>query len=169
MGSGAHRNGRLIIAVALGIIASDLFSKWLVQGHFSLGESRPLLPGLALTYVMNPGAAFSMFATWPAALRLPIFMGVTVGALWAAWHYWKGLPAEDRLSALGLGLIVGGALGNLVDRIRYHEVVDFIEVGVRGVYTWPVFNVADSAVCVGVGILIFRSLKPKQDHASHTV
>jgi signal peptidase II len=149
----------LLVSLTATFIA-DFFTKWMVQQHFTLGESVGLIPGFALTYVMNPGAAFSMFATWPALYRLPLFIAVTIGALWAAWQYWKGLPDTDRLSALALGLVVGGALGNLLDRIRYGEVVDFIEVGVRSVYTWPIFNVADSAVCVGVGFLIYRSLKP---------
>ena len=154
------KNARLILACAAGALAADLASKWLVQGRFALNESMPLAPGFAFTYVMNPGAAFSMFATWPASARLPLFGAVTLGALGAAWHYWKGLPAGDRLSALALGLVVGGALGNLTDRIRYGEVVDFIEIGVREIYTWPIFNLADSAVCVGVGLLIYRGLRP---------
>jgi signal peptidase II len=161
-----NSNARWILASGLLILALDLASKALVLSRFELHESLPLLPGLALTYVMNTGAAFSLFADWPAAVRLPLFIGVAMGAVWAGWHYYKGLPGQDRLSALGLGLVAGGALGNLSDRIRYGAVVDFIEVGVREVYTWPVFNVADSAVCVGVGLLIYRSFKP---HASHTV
>jgi signal peptidase II len=151
---------RLLVSSAALIFAADLASKWEIQRRFLPGESLPLAPGLAFTYVMNPGAAFSMFATWPAALRIPMFLGVTLAALWAARAYWKSLPQADRLSALALGLVVGGALGNFVDRIRYGEVVDFIEVGVRSVYTWPVFNVADSAVCVGVGLLVYRSFRP---------
>lgn len=158
------KNARLIVIAGISTLVLDLASKWLVQARFELHETLPLFPGVALTYVMNPGAAFSLFAAWPAAARLPLFIGVTLGALWAAWHYWKGLPEGDKLSALALGLVAGGALGNLTDRVRYGEVVDFVEVGVRGVYTWPVFNVADSAVCIGVGLLIFRSFRP---HAPH--
>jgi signal peptidase II len=138
----------------------DLASKWLVQQRFQLGESLALFPGLALTYVRNPGAAFSMLAGWNASLRLPLFFLVTLVALGAIAFYFKSLPEKDHLSAFALGLVAGGALGNLVDRVRYGEVVDFIEVGVRSVYTWPIFNAADSAVCVGVAFLVWRSLKP---------
>ena len=155
-----NRNAKVILACAILVLCADFASKWLVQSRLALHESVRLLPGIALTYVMNPGAAFSMFADWPTAIRLPLFLAVTIVALWAVWHYWKSLQGSDALSALALGLIVGGALGNLVDRLRYHEVVDFIEVGVRGVYTWPVFNVADSAVCVGVAFLCYRSFRP---------
>lgn len=160
-----NRNSRIIaVTLALGLLL-DIATKWLVQTRFQLHESVQLFPGVALTYVMNPGAAFSLFASWPAEYRLPMFIAVTLAALVAAWFYQKDLPAADWLSALGLGLVASGAIGNLIDRIRFGEVVDFVEVGVRGVYTWPVFNVADSCVCVGVGILIFRSFKPLQ--ASH--
>jgi signal peptidase II len=160
------RKGPEFVLAAVLVLGADLASKWMVQAHFTLHESLQLVPGVALTYVMNPGAAFSLFADWPGAVRLPLFLGVTAGAMWAAWLYWRSLPDGDRLSALSLGLIVGGAMGNLVDRLRYQEVVDFIEVGVRGVYTWPVFNVADSAVCVGVAFLFYRSLRPLSSNAS---
>lgn len=82
----------------------------------------------------------------------------------AVWML-RGVAKRDRLSRLGLGLVVGGAAGNLVDRVRFGEVVDFIEVGVRGVYTWPIFNVADSAVCVGVGLLVWRAFRPLDPEA----
>jgi signal peptidase II len=142
----------------------DAWTKALVQSHFMLNESLPLIPGVALTYVRNPGAAFSLLAGAPAEVRLPFFVAVTLAAGIAVFWMLKGTPKADRLSRLGLGLVLGGAIGNALDRLRFMEVVDFIEVGVRGVYTWPVFNVADSAVCVGVGFLIWRAffpLKPK--------
>ena len=157
-----NSSAKLTLGSALGVLMADLLSKWLVQAHFALHESVAVMPGVWLTYVMNPGAAFSMFATWSAPLRLPLFIAVTLGALWAAWHYWKGLPQADRFSALALGMVVGGAVGNLLDRVRYGEVVDFIlvDLGFWPMDPWPIFNVADSAVCVGVGLLIYRSLKP---------
>jgi signal peptidase II len=144
------------------VFALDWLTKVLVQAHFFLGESLPLLPGLAFTYVRNTGAAFSLLADASASWRRPFFYCVTVVACGAALWMLRGVERRDRLSRLGLGLIVGGALGNFMDRVRFGEVVDFIEVGVRGVYTWPVFNVADSAVCVGVGLLIWRALRPLQ-------
>ncbi len=147
---------------ALTILGLDFVTKWLVQARFQLSESLDLVPGVALTYVMNPGAAFSLLAGQPSSLRLPLFVTVTVLALVAVIFYFRRLPHGDHLSALALGLVSGGAIGNLVDRLRFGQVVDFIEVGVRGVYTWPVFNVADSAVSVGVALLIWRSFKPKR-------
>ncbi len=143
-----------------GVFALDQLSKAWVRFAFALGESRSLLPGLALTYVRNTGAAFSLLADAPGRWRRPFFYAVTVAACAAAGWMLASVERRDRLSRLALGLVVGGALGNFADRLRLGEVVDFIEVGVRGVYTWPVFNVADSAVCVGVGLLAWRALRP---------
>jgi signal peptidase II len=150
----------LFTGALLAVFAADWASKALVQARFFLGESLPLLPGVAFTYVRNTGAAFSLLADASAWWRRPFFYGVTVAACGAALWMLRSVERADRLSRLALGLIVGGALGNFMDRVRYGEVVDFIEVGVRGVYTWPVFNVADSAVCVGVGLLAWRALRP---------
>ena len=150
-----------LFLISAGLALSlDVWTKALVQTHFMLGESLPLLPGLALTYVRNPGAAFSLLADAPAQVRLPFFVAVTLAAGIAVLWMLKGTPKADRVSRLGLGLILGGAIGNALDRLRFMQVVDFIEVGVRGVYVWPIFNVADSAVCVGVGLLIYRAFYP---------
>lgn len=147
----------LSAGLALGL---DLWSKAAVQSRFMLNESLPLAPGVALTYVRNPGAAFSLLANAPTQVRLPFFVAVTLAAAIAVLWMLKGTPKADRFSRLGLGLVLGGAIGNAIDRLRFMEVVDFIEVGVRGVYVWPIFNVADSAVCVGVGLLVYRAFFP---------
>jgi len=151
----------LFTAALAAALLLDVATKALVQARFALGESLPLLPGLALTYVRNTGAAFSLLAGAPGRLRRPFFALVTLAACTAALWMLRTVPRRDRLSRLGLGLVVGGALGNFADRVRLGEVVDFIEVGVRNVYTWPVFNVADSAVCVGVALLAWRTLRPQ--------
>jgi signal peptidase II len=150
----------LFFGALLGSLGLDVASKFLVQARFILGESLPVLPGVAITYVRNTGAAFSLLADASAWWRRPFFYLVALSACAAAGWMLRSVDRRDRISRLALGLVVGGALGNLVDRVRFGEVVDFIEVGVRGVYTWPVFNVADSAVCVGVGLLVWRSLQP---------
>lgn len=158
---------RLFAVAAAGALALDLWTKQLVLERFALGESLPLLPGLALTYVRNPGAAFSMLANASPALRLPFFLGVVLLATVAIFWMLRQTEAADRVTRFGLGLVLGGALGNGVDRVRFGEVVDFIEVGVRSVYVWPIFNAADSAVCVGVALLLWRSWRPmKGDDAS---
>jgi len=147
------------LAAGLALVL-DLWTKYLVEARFQLFESLPLMPGVALTHVRNRGAAFSLLATAPEAVRRPFFLLVTVAAVVAVLYFVRQTPLKDWMTRLGLGLILGGALGNAVDRARYGEVVDFIEVGLRGVFTWPVFNVADSAVCIGVGLLLWRSFRP---------
>jgi signal peptidase II len=142
----------------------DLFTKHLAQTLLPFGHPVPVLPFFSLTYVMNTGAAFSMLAGLPLAVRLPFFSLVTVLALAAVWLYWKELRGRrDGWMELALGLILGGALGNFVDRVRYGQVVDFLEFFWPGWWNFPVFNAADSAVCVGVGILILKTfLEPKK-------
>lgn len=151
---------RLFLGALVTGVALDLWTKRLVEASFKLYETRPLVPGIALTYVRNPGAAFSLLADASPAWRLPFFMAVLLLALGACAYMLRQTPLRDRLSRLALGLICAGALGNAFDRLRYGEVVDFIEVGVRSVYTWPIFNVADSAVFCGVVILLWRAYRP---------
>lgn len=152
--------GRAFIGAFLGALGLDFWTKRLVEAHFTLYESLALAPGVALTFVRNRGAAFSLLATAPEMIRRPFFLLVACAAAVAIVYYLRQTPIEDTLTRLALGLILGGALGNAVDRARYGEVVDFIEIGVRSIFTWPIFNVADSAVCIGVGLLFWRSFKP---------
>jgi signal peptidase II len=154
-----------LLLAALATLGLDQASKALVMQRLPYGQPQPLLPHVWLTYVQNPGAAFSLLDGFSPAVRVPFFALASLAALAVVAWAWKSLPGRDRLSELALGLIAGGALGNLLDRLRFTRVIDFIEVGVRGVYTWPVFNVADSAVCAGVGLLLLKALrapKPKQ-------
>jgi signal peptidase II len=156
------RLDRLFAATILAGLLLDRWTKALVEARFQLFESLPLAPGLALTYVRNPGAAFSLLANASPTWKIPFFMGVLVLAVGACLHLLRQTPAQDRLSRLALGLIVSGAIGNAIDRIRMGEVVDFIHVdlGFWPFHPWPIFNVADSAVCVGVGLLLWRSFRP---------
>ena len=170
------------LGVAAVLLLADQASKLAVDATMRLGESIPLLPNIYLTYVLNPGGAFSLFAGAPDWIRRPLFLLVPLAALWVAWAYWKSLPAGDRLSEIALGLVVGGALGNLVDRARLGQVIDFAHVDiptgllfgwmgdwVPHLYTWPIFNVADSAVLIGIGLLAWRTFRPLETHASHPV
>jgi len=145
---------RLYFAILLVLLGLDQLSKYLVLAHFDLYEVRPIIPGLFnLVLVTNKGAAFSMFASVDSPLRHYFFVAVNstafVGLTIAAWK----MHAQHRLYRVALSMIAAGAVGNLIDRLRFGAVIDFLDFYL-GSYHWPAFNVADSAICVGV-ILLF--------------
>lgn len=141
------------IAIAIVVLALDLASKWYVSTNMVLGQSIPVIPGLFhISYIMNPGAAFGILPgqRW-------FFIAVSALAMAAMIHYAWRPEGRGGLTAIGLGLMLGGAAGNLVDRVRFGRVVDFFEWFWREHY-FPAFNVADSAITVGVGLLLVHML-----------
>jgi signal peptidase II len=158
MGVLADRRLRLAFVAAVTILVLDQVTKAIVSREMTLYESIPLLPFFSLTYVRNTGAAFGLFGGLSPAVRLPLFGLVTVGAVFALVSYLRDLRPDESLIALALGGILGGAAGNLLDRIRFHEVVDFLHLHYGG-FDWPMFNVADSAITVGVALVLLRSLR----------
>ncbi|MFZ9594461.1 MAG: signal peptidase II [Bdellovibrionia bacterium] len=146
----------ILIGVLLLVIASDQWTKQMILEKFKLGESLPLFQGyFDLTYVQNKGAAFGLLAQADPAFRVPFFMTVPVIALGAIASVFRKLKASDAQSAFALALIISGAIGNLVDRIRLGFVVDFLDFHWGWQYHFPAFNIADSAICIGVGWVIF--------------
>jgi signal peptidase II len=144
--------------IALAILVADQVSKAIVVRSMRLGQSIPIVPGyFDLTFVLNPGAAFSIFATLPDWIRNPLFIGISIAAAVLIVVYRTRHLRQNRLASASLGLILGGAVGNLIDRVRFGVVVDFLDVYVHQ-YHWPVFNVADSAISVGVTLLLFEML-----------
>jgi len=124
--------------------------------HFYYGEHLEVIPGLFdLTYVRNPGGAFSFFARGPEEVRLAFFIGTGVVAISLLLVLYRRLEPKALLAGAALGTILGGALGNLTDRVLHGEVIDFLDFHVAG-YTWPTFNVADSCIVIGVTFLIFE-------------
>jgi signal peptidase II len=133
----------------------DQLTKQIVVAKFYYGERLPVIEGLFdLTYVRNPGGAFSFFADGSFEHRMLFFVGTTIIAIGLLCVFFWRLEPQARLSACALGAILGGALGNLIDRLVHGEVIDFIDVHLWGGYTWPTFNVADACIVVGVAILI---------------
>ncbi len=146
--------GAFLIALPL-----DLVSKELVQQHLSYSDRIPVIEGLFyLTHVRNTGAAFGLFADGDPTFRIVFFVSVSLLAMGIIASFFRKLAPGDRLSALALGLILAGATGNLIDRIRHGEVVDFLHFRLWGGYSWPDFNFADSFIVVGVGILVLELL-----------
>jgi signal peptidase II len=140
-------------------LALDILTKYLVSANLVYSDRIPVIEGFFyLTHVRNTGAAFGLFQNAPAAIRLTFFIGVSAVAIAIIIQFFRNLAPGDRLSALALGLILGGAVGNLIDRIRLGEVVDFLHFVLWGGYSWPDFNFADTWIVVGVGLLVLELL-----------
>lgn len=143
---------------ATGVVALDQLTKWLVMADFYLHESREVIPGFFhLTYITNTGAAFGLLAGEKTMLRQAFFIGVAMLALAVIILTYRHVSAQGRLFVHAIGLIAGGAVGNLIDRLRFGAVVDFLDFFVKG-YHWPAFNVADAAITIGVGLFILGSM-----------
>lgn len=145
------------LTLAAAVVALDQWTKWLVTTHFDEFDSIVLLPVLELMRLHNEGAAFSFLADasgWQRWVFIVLGIGVSIAlAIWLT-----RLPARGQcLLATALSLVMGGAIGNVIDRIRYGHVVDFIRVHYEQWY-FPAFNVADSAISVGAALLILDSL-----------
>lgn len=142
----------------------DQITKYLVLKNFMLHESLEIIPGyFHLTFVRNTGAAFGILSGQPALWRQVFFVTVVLVALVALFIMYRKFGRESRLYCVGLGLIAGGAVGNLIDRVRFGSVVDFLDFFV-GAYHWPAFNIADSAITVGVGLLLLHTLFFEKKH-----
>jgi len=144
---------RFFLSILL-VAALDQATKLLIVREFALYQSREIIPGLfSLTYLTNTGAAFGMLAGHPTWWRQVFFITVGVVALGVIWYLQRRLGGRSRWYTVSLALIGGGALGNLIDRVRLGSVVDFLDFYV-GSHHWPAFNLADSAICVGVFLFL---------------
>jgi signal peptidase II len=154
----------MALVVAMLIVIADRLTKVAIQHSMNGYENIPVIPGLLrIVHTENPGAAFGMLAEGNPMLRAAILIGVSslvlifvVSALWSKSGAYSALSAR-----FGLGLILGGAIGNLLDRIMRGTVTDFIEV-FHGAWSFPAFNVADSAITVGAVVLIAEMLWPRR-------
>jgi signal peptidase II len=148
------KNIILFILGAAVVIALDQITKAAVTSRFLLHESYGVIDGFFnIVYVMNPGAAFGFLAGASATFRYVFFIGITVVAILLIIYYLVKSKPGSILIVISLTLIFAGAVGNLIDRIRYGAVVDFLDVFV-GTWHWPAFNIADSAISVGAILMI---------------
>ncbi|MGV8078827.1 MAG: signal peptidase II [Syntrophales bacterium] len=151
-----------LVIVILVVLADQVTKAW-VTATMNLHESMPVIPGLfSITYVRNPGAAFGFLAGVSPHIRLAFFIAVTllaIGLILYSLIRARFIQASWRTP---LVLILSGALGNLSDRIRFGEVVDFLDLYVGSVH-WPAFNVADSAITVGAVLLIILAFRGEKD------
>ena len=144
------------------IIALDQITKSAITARFTLHQAYPVIDGLFnLVYVMNPGAAFGFLADAAPMFRYVFFTGVTLLAAGLIVYYLVKSNPRNLLLSGSLTLIFGGAVGNLIDRIRFGAVVDFLDVYI-GSWHWPAFNVADSAITVGAILMIWEMLRNRK-------
>lgn len=150
--------GILAITVILTLVI-DQWTKHLVHVSFRWGESVDVIKNIfALTYVRNSGAAFGLMHRAPAWFRDPFFIVVPVAAMIVIAVLFIKLKDDQKGTAWSLSLILGGAVGNLIDRLRFGYVIDFLDFHWKEVYHWPAFNVADSCIVVGVSLMFLQSL-----------
>ncbi len=155
-----------VLVIAGTVVVLDQITKVLALARLVPGVPVPVLDDwLALTLVMNPGLAFGLLAGLPRGWRWVVALLSVVALVVLLRVALRVLPAGGRLGALAVGMIFGGAIGNLIDRGRFGAVVDFVDVYWRG-YHWPAFNVADSAITVGVALLALRLLDDRPAPAS---
>jgi signal peptidase II len=148
-------------------LSLDQITKYLIETKLIFGDAIAVIEGFFyLTRVHNRGAAFGLLANLPESIRLMFFVGVTLIAIAVIISFFRKLAPGDRLAATSLGLILGGALGNLCDRARLGEVVDFLHFKLWQGYSWPDFNLADSFIVVGVGLLILELVAIEGDEAA---
>lgn len=139
-----------LFVLPLAVVILDQFSKYIVVENMALGESIPIIEeAFHLTYILNPGAAFGMFAH--NRLFFIAIAVIVIGII--IWARREILASPWEVKA-GCGLFLGGAIGNLIDRARQGLVIDFFDFRI-----WPVFNIADIAICIGVGLIIWNLLK----------
>ncbi len=152
--------------IAALVLVLDRCTKWIIAHRLSLHDSIQVIPGFfRIVHAENPGAAFGIFADSPAPWKIAMLILFSVIALLVVSALlWRN---SHRLTTTGVGLslILGGAIGNLWDRIVSRHVVDFLLFYI-GRYQWPAFNVADSAIVVGAGLLVFEILFTKQAHST---
>ena len=149
-------------ALAAASVAADQVTKAIVLGRFSYGERLELTGFFNLVLVYNKGAAFS-FLSDAAGWQTPLLIGFAVVAVGILGTLIVRSPGR-RLFCTGLALILGGALGNLIDRFRYGQVVDFLDLHAAG-WHWPAFNVADSAITIGAVLLILEGFAHHEGRA----
>ena len=144
--------------VSGGVLIADQVTKFLITQYLALYEHIVVIENFFnINHVLNPGGAFGFFATQSLGVRRFVFLFLSsLVAVFVVWLYKKTANTHVFLS-YGLAMIFGGALGNLVDRFRFGKVVDFLDF-YYGTAHWPAFNIADSAISIGMGILIYHVL-----------
>ena len=156
---------KYIIIVSTLVVFLDQFLKYLVSRNMRIGQSITVIQDiLNITFVRNSGAAFGFLNRVPEHVTKPVFIVISLAFIVFIVLYYKNINMNNTLINSAFGLIVGGALGNLIDRVRFGMVTDFVEVGLADL-KWPVFNLADSAITVGIIILFIQFIRFRKELA----
>lgn len=140
-----NKKNILVFSAVLLVALLDQLTKLLIRQNFQPGQSAPIIKNaLHLTYVTNTGSAFGLFGGFNAA-----FILFSIAVIIFVLHYLKKIKENEKTLLLAFGLLLGGTIGNLIDRLAYGHVIDFIDFRI-----WPVFNIADSAVTISIALLI---------------
>lgn len=144
------------LAIAIIVLLLDQFSKWVALSNLQMGVPEHVLPFMSWLLLFNPGTAFSFLAQGSGWQRWFFTILGMAASIYIIWLLFKS--QSDKLLCVALSLILGGALGNVLNRVMYGAVVDFIDL-YYGNWHWPAFNIADSAICVGAALIIFGELR----------
>jgi len=156
----ASRHRLWFLLLALVVLAADQVSKWGVASALASGETQPIIPGFFnLIHLHNRGAAFGLFSEMHSPLGTILLIAFSVAVLTVVFALFWQRPS-GRATATALAFLLGGALGNLLDRVRTGYVVDFLDFQLAG-YHWPAFNLADSAIVVGAAVIFWQLLRGK--------
>ncbi|MCE5281338.1 MAG: signal peptidase II [Deltaproteobacteria bacterium] len=160
-----RRNILFLATTALLIVLDQLTKAW-VLASLKLHEGFAVIDGFFnIVHVRNPGAAFGFLAGASPVFRSAFFIAVTVAAILLILHYLRRTRIGETSLVFSLALILSGALGNLIDRVRFGEVVDFLDVYV-GAHHWPAFNVADTAISTGAALLVLLMFRRRRGEGS---
>ncbi|MDP2645504.1 MAG: signal peptidase II [Desulfobacterales bacterium] len=156
-GSASHQNPyRMLALVACGIVILDQIAKAAVLHYVPLHQGFAVIPGFFnITHIHNPGGAFGFLAKYGSGWGRIFFTVASMLAIGVILYFYQKTPATQVALRGGFALILGGAVGNLIDRVRFGKVVDFLDVYIGDLH-WPAFNVADSAVSIGIVIFAFH-------------
>ena len=151
----------IFLTIVVPVIVLDQWTKCYVDSIMSIHDSFPVIKGFFnITYVRNPGAAFGFLAGASSTLRSTFFISVTAIAILLILYFIAKNRKAGLLLISSLSLILSGAVGNLIDRLRFGAVIDFLDVYL-GSYHWPAFNIADSAITIGAILLVLEMLKKR--------
>jgi signal peptidase II len=160
---GLSRKWKLVVGWLVPIVVFDQLTKVIVDRMMPLHHSIPIVDGVFnLTYVRNTGAAFGIFAGAHEVFRLPFLIGVSILAIGFIITMLRRLREDAMGLMTALAFVLGGAMGNLIDRMVYGEVIDFLDVYWSN-YHWPAFNLADSFITVGAAMVLFYLVRAKDD------